>query len=63
MSYNLAQKIDTAMAWGRPDNESLGYTANEFIKLLYECKQEINRLERILIRNEIPYQKESERDI
>ena len=38
---SLIERINTALAWGMPDNESTGYTVPELLKLLAECRDEL----------------------
>ncbi len=45
---DLKARIRTAIAWGVPDQESIGYSATEFVNLLSEALREIERLERRL---------------
>ena len=37
MDADLLKRVSTAIAWGTPDNESLGMTHGELISLLSEC--------------------------
>lgn len=41
----LKTEIRQAIAWGRPDRESTGCTADEFISLLHSALKEIESLE------------------
>jgi hypothetical protein len=42
----LMKEIDTAIAWGRPDKESIGLSTDEFIRLLRRAKKRILELEK-----------------
>ena len=41
----LKKDISTAIAWGMPDNESIGYTNTELIRLLSRALKYIKYLE------------------
>ncbi len=45
---SLDRRIDEAIAWGMPDNWSMGMNSSAFIKLLYECRAEIHYLRQLL---------------
>lgn len=48
------KKLDEAIGWGVPDNESIGYSPREFVRLLSASRSYINNLEALLTRNNIP---------
>jgi hypothetical protein len=57
----LLQDLQIAIAWGCPDNESMGYTHAEYTCLLHRCFERINYLED-LVPERVLY-KETARDL
>jgi hypothetical protein len=45
----LKHDIDQAIAWGTPDNESIGMSSSAFIQILVRAKRYITKLEDHLI--------------
>lgn len=41
---DILDEINTALAWGSPDNESVGYSHSQYHQLLRACRDEIQRL-------------------
>lgn len=52
---NLKANIATAIAWGKPCHESIGYTEDEFIELLNLALDRIKYLESVLEENNLQY--------
>ena len=55
---NLKRDIRTAIAWGAPNSECVGYTSTEFIKLLNKSLKYIEHLEETLDQSNIKYAKD-----
>lgn len=42
----LLEEARTAIAWGIPDNESTGYSASEFTKIIHKLVRRVEQLEK-----------------
>lgn len=40
----VLHKVNMAISWGRPDNESIGLSPQGFVEILIEARDEIKRL-------------------